>query len=101
MRGRYLKPRNAWEIAWNEALHSRDAVRAKKIAEELLPDPYKAAVNASDPERREAKVPEEEWYYEECRKYTQSELEDRKKLEEWETATCQKRKNSARNLIVD
>lgn len=84
MRGRYLKPRNPWEIAWNAALDLHDAARKdRKVAEELLPEPYKAALDASDILRRKQEIPEDEWHYEECRRYTQSELGDRKKLQEW------------------
>ena len=50
---------------------------------ESPPEPYNAALKASDDERRKEGVSKEEWNYEECRRYTQSELKGRKKLEEW------------------
>ena len=83
MRGRYLKPRNSWETAWNAALDLREAAGKEGKIAETLPEPYDTALNASDVDRIKESAPKEEWNYQECRRYTQSELKDRMKLEEW------------------
>ena len=79
MKGRYLQPKNAWELAWNAAMDSREVGGLDKAPNE----PYEAAWRASDAERKKQDVPQHGWCYEECRRHTQTELENRKKLEEW------------------
>ena len=102
MRDRYLKPRNSWEIAWNAALDLRETAGREWKILGFLPDSYHVARQASDRERKRKSIPREEWNYEECRRYTLSELEDRKKLEEWASRYMpdedEERKKCVRNM---